>query len=404
MPHSSIYRFAVVSVVLVLHSMQIAADSADRKALGPEPDGELSLDHLRDLMQVDIYTQDISTGESKRLTNSPLNEEYPSISNNGKTVLFCQGALYRLDVDSLAYSELVNSDLECRESQWIPGARSISITGLAERRSRDNSLGAGRDIYVVDENGANLRNITNTASVEEYSHDWSFDGSLLAYVVKGAAGKMGWEIWLDSPHDPQPAVKVAEFRKPVAKLAWGSGLQTLYCLVSEGSYKRVLSVLNLSAGVITPVPDAEFPSIDWNVSKLDNTLVYRGKEGFSEFQGFESLFTSSHSVDGDRPRPSENGLQVVYTRRGYPVGFEEDVKNGRRPKGNDMIVIKKDGTIEYKTDWFNNQTPVVAEFPEKGEKQVSIGFRNLTKEEAQALLMQKSVQLDIALDDIEWEQ
>ena len=68
--------------------------------------------------------------------------------------------------------------------KWSPDGSQILFSAMSGRH---------RDIFVIDVDGTNLRNITNTPSFDEFALDWSPDGGRIAFQ---SSAEGGWDIYV----------------------------------------------------------------------------------------------------------------------------------------------------------------------------------------------------------------
>jgi len=141
----------------------------------------------------DIYLLDLASGEEKRLTDHPAYDGEPSWSPDGQQIVFVSNRdwnqeIYVMDRDGRNQRNLTNSQakpggevwtgIDC-EPCWSPDG-----TRIAFRSIRDG----GSEIYVMNSDGTNQRNLTNSPTMD-IEPTWSPDGSRIAFTSHRDAGK-----------------------------------------------------------------------------------------------------------------------------------------------------------------------------------------------------------------------
>jgi hypothetical protein len=351
--------------------------------------------------QTDVYLQESGSDIPIRLTNTPIEEKYPSISQDRKSLIFCQGGLYILEMKSNEYRQLVGSEYWCRESQWLSSGREISFIGDA---SAQGQFDKDRDVFVVDKSGGNLRNITNTRDIDEFGHDWSPDGQQLSFIESDSGKSGNCRVWVQSILDSGDRFVAAEFSTSVVKTAWGVDKKSLYCSLRESEFVYSLVYVELATGKIVRTPLSDIFYDEWDVSDAGEKFTHAKREAH-EAVGIDVVFPESLTITGNSPRWGKDGKCVVFVRRELPENFASDVKQGKRPENYNMVVIRKDGTMQFRTDTFDTQSPIVTELPEGSKQDFSGQCKNLTRSEAAALLEQnKSLQESVRVEYFEWEE
>jgi Tol biopolymer transport system component len=68
--------------------------------------------------------------------------------------------------------------------KWSPDGSQILFSSMAGRH---------RDLFIIDADGTNLRNVTNSQSYDEFALDWSPDGTRIAFQ---SSAEGGWDIYV----------------------------------------------------------------------------------------------------------------------------------------------------------------------------------------------------------------
>lgn len=100
--------------------------------------------------------------------------------------------LYILPSGGSGPHPVFDKSVEAQNPAWSPDGRQIAFASGSSLNSSVAILNSSSDIYVVDSDGSNLRQLTNTGSASHPA--WSPDGQQLAYVDRDAEG--GFDIYV----------------------------------------------------------------------------------------------------------------------------------------------------------------------------------------------------------------
>jgi Tol biopolymer transport system component len=128
----------------------------------------------------DIYRMDTEGENNINLTNSETNEMYPCWSPDGKTILYCSEEsdgwkIYQMNTDGSdrkKVSEYEGTDWELYP-QFSPNGKKIAYF----THEPESKIG---NIFVMNKNGKNRQQLTNTAFVDE-DPSWSPDGKFIVF-------------------------------------------------------------------------------------------------------------------------------------------------------------------------------------------------------------------------------
>lgn len=170
------------------------------------------------------------------LTDNEVWDDQPAWSPDGSRLVFTRSGLTNtlvmiLDIANGSEREIANLPLGAHDPEWSPTGDSIALVA---------AVGTRGDIHVMDPDGSNITNITNTPNVPELGISWAPSGERIVFSRfltsddTGATSGRGWYLFTvdaDGTNDTQ--VGHLQGTDPVWSPAGGDLLFTR--LVQKGS-------------------------------------------------------------------------------------------------------------------------------------------------------------------------
>jgi TolB protein len=121
---------------------------------------------------VDIYTLDLTNGQTRRLTDAPPLNQMPAWSPNGKQLAFMSMrdgyiSVFLMNADGNSLKNLTPKNAGDADSDWISRAPSWSTTGreIYFMSSRP-STGLDTEIFLINADGTGLARLTNSIGMD----------------------------------------------------------------------------------------------------------------------------------------------------------------------------------------------------------------------------------------------
>jgi Tol biopolymer transport system component len=127
----------------------------------------------------EIWIMDADGTNQDALTDNAVHDERPSISADGSRIAFMSQRagdssieIYRMNADGSGQTRLTNNGDFDSEPAWSPDGSEIVFAGPT-------------DLWIMNANGTNPTNVTNTPIAYECCPEYSPDGSKIAFTVNG---------------------------------------------------------------------------------------------------------------------------------------------------------------------------------------------------------------------------
>ena len=129
-------------------------------------------------VRMDIYVMDADGGNVKQLTDTSVTEGKFSCSPDGRRIVYdsggSRGKIMVINTDGSQKLSLISNDNDNASPDWSPDGIQIVFSSRSRREEQS-------DIYVIDADGGNLTQLTDTSKRSEGSPVWSPDGTRIVF-------------------------------------------------------------------------------------------------------------------------------------------------------------------------------------------------------------------------------
>lgn len=162
------------------------------------PDGRILVESIAvSGSKNDFWIMNGDGSNQTKITNSDMNTSRPTVSPDGMKIAFASDKdgkgrydfnIWIMDIDGSNLKKLTDYDEFDSDPAWSPDGKQIAFTRATER--------GAFDIMIMNADGTNQRNITNTPEVQEVIPAWSPDGNQLAFCRSLYDTSNNMEIWV----------------------------------------------------------------------------------------------------------------------------------------------------------------------------------------------------------------
>ena len=187
--HTPAHLILATVMVLVLTSLMVCVDAQARIAFESDRDGHI----LNNFWAYEIYVMDNDGSNQRNLTKNPADDRSPSWSPDGKRIVFMSNRdghakhgwltseIYVMDADGGNPRNLTNHPDNDSLPSWSPDGKRIAF-------------GRHGDIYVMDADGGNQQRLTEDRASDK-DPSWSPDGKHIVFM-SNRAGNGNMEIYV----------------------------------------------------------------------------------------------------------------------------------------------------------------------------------------------------------------
>jgi Tol biopolymer transport system component/imidazolonepropionase-like amidohydrolase len=295
-------------------------------AVAASPDGQTI---VTDLLG-SLWAVPARGGQARRITDELLEARQPSMSPDGKHVVF-QGFydadgwdLWTVDVDGSNAKRITSGPFDDLEPQW-------SHDGMRVAFSSDRSR--NYNIWILDTRSGNLRQVTNNPA-QDYAPAWSNDDKEIAFLstrqkqgegAPAAGGQAQTSVWAVNVETGAER-PLSSTRGRLGPPTWTpDGTQAMYTVIADGSARIEMGDTSLATG------EDVFPyRLQW-VSATDFLYTADGK-------------IKRRSVRVDAPQTIEFTATIPLHRAAYTKRRQDfNSRDARRALGIVRPVVSPDG-------------------------------------------------------------
>ncbi len=240
--------------------------------------------------------------------------------------------IYVMDADGANVRNVTNDGFDNHQPCWSPDGRQIAF--------RSTRAGAS-DIYVIDVDGGDLRNLTDNVSYDSHP-SWSPDGERIAFERNGRRSG----IWLMDPHG-EPLKRLSRGGFPVNNIYDGSpswspdGWHIAYTCRDGGVFD--IQVMDADGRNVRKLTDNLWPDKSPSWSPDGRQIAYMSEEADGNWNiyvmdaaGGDRTNLSGERHDDQFPSWSQDGRQIVFQsyRHRQDRNFEIYIMDadGRNPR------------------------------------------------------------------------
>lgn len=215
----------------------------------------------------ETFTMDVESGEFGRLTFAGVPYRFGDWSSNGQQIAYIRdNELWIADTNGDNEKKLI--DLVSGNFVWSPDGTKIAF----ERGTVD-----GQDIWVIEADGSDPQNLTNTANIGEYGPTWSPSGKKIAYSILPSSSTSPHVFVLDiesaesvrlttEGHNHSPNWVKVESQEPIN--APDEDIESPLFLLLDNMLSELAAPTFIADGVAVPV------ALNYDVRKVKDALDF----------------------------------------------------------------------------------------------------------------------------------
>jgi Tol biopolymer transport system component len=138
----------------------------------------------------EIYVMNADGSHRRNLTRSPANEWSPAWSPDGRLIAFYSGELWVMRPDGSGARAV--TEIEGEYPAWSPDGRRLAFMSAQPNARGSNP---NYDVFVVDRDGAHLRQLTSWPGEEGWPA-WSSDGASIAFTTTHDVTVGQFDVWV----------------------------------------------------------------------------------------------------------------------------------------------------------------------------------------------------------------
>lgn len=174
-----------------------------------------------------IYTMNPDGSGKTKVPNTASADAHPSFTRDGTKVLFdrdsggSNGDIFVIDLDGSNLTNLTNSPGSSqRYPVQSPATSGATLDKIAYRSDQDGN----QEIFIMDVDGSNQTQVTTTAATEtNTTPDWAPDASKIAYVNnpdETTFGAYAYDVWTINPDGTSPTKITTTYGVNSFGLSW----------------------------------------------------------------------------------------------------------------------------------------------------------------------------------------